>query len=90
MHSFTDVQTLLGKPPAMVTHESNNYMGNIVWDPLEHECLLETATAKTFQLAISGCRGERGRQTPHADDVKHFSSVQADTVPNARQCDGRQ
>ena len=58
MHSFTDVQTLLGKSPAMVTHESDNYMGNTVWDPLEHACLLEAAIAKTVKVEISECRGE--------------------------------
>ena len=90
MHSFTDVQTLLGKPPAMVTHESDNYMGKIVWDPLEHACLLEAAIAKAFKVAISECSDASGSQTPHADDVKHIdSSVQADRPPNARQCDTR-
>ena len=58
MHSFTDVQTLLGKSPAMVTHESDNYVGNTVWDPLEHACLLEAAIAKTVKVEISECRGE--------------------------------
>ena len=87
MHSFTDVQTLLGKPPATVKHEWHNDVSDIVWDPLEHACLLEAATATMFEAASSICRDSRGIQIPNADDVKHFNSSEQDnTSPSARQC----